>query len=195
MNTPTLLKIAKTDIAGECPMKKIFIIGIVASGKTTLAKQLSKSLNIPWYELDCIVHNDTKEGRKKRSSEEQVEVIKKIDENGSWIFEGTDRDSYHCLYDMAEVIIFLDPPLWKRKLRIFTRFLRQKLGLEKSHYKSDIAMLKMMYKWTKDFEENRSGFEMKLKKYQDKVIEVKDVVNIGTLDETTYILESRCLRK
>lgn len=180
MNTPTLSEIDKTDIAGECPMKKIFIIGIVASGKTTLAKQLSKSLNIPWYELDCIVHNDTKEGRKKRSSEEQVEVIKEIDENGCWIFEGTDRDSYNCLYDMAEVIIFLDPPLWKRKLRIFTRFLRQKLGIEKSHYKSDIAMLKMMYKWTEEFEGNRSGFEMKLKKYQNKVIEVKDMRKLKT---------------
>ncbi|AWB43897.1 hypothetical protein DCC85_06460 [Paenibacillus sp. CAA11] len=35
-------------------MKKILIIGIVASGKTTLAKQLSEALNISWYELDGI---------------------------------------------------------------------------------------------------------------------------------------------
>ena len=35
---------------------KILIIGIVASGKTTLAKQLSKKLNIQYYEIDSIVH-------------------------------------------------------------------------------------------------------------------------------------------
>ena len=32
---------------------KIYIIGIVASGKTTLARKWSKVLNIPFYELDC----------------------------------------------------------------------------------------------------------------------------------------------
>jgi len=31
---------------------KIYIIGSVASGKTTMAKKLSKLLNIPWHELD-----------------------------------------------------------------------------------------------------------------------------------------------
>lgn len=67
--------------------KKIFIIGIVASGKTTLAKQLANDLNIPWYDLDCIVHNDTRKSRKKRSADEQVQIIKEIDNKGSWIFK------------------------------------------------------------------------------------------------------------
>lgn len=158
-------------------MRKIFIVGIVASGKTTLAKQLSKSLNIPWYELDCIVHNDTKEGRKKRSSEEQVELINEINEKDSWIFEGTDRESYRCLYDMAEVIIVLDPPLWKRKIRIFTRFIKQRIEIEKSHYKPDTTMLKLMYKWTNDFERNRHEFKLKIRRYQEKVIKLDDIKN------------------
>jgi adenylate kinase family enzyme len=37
---------------------KIFIVGIVASGKTTLARKLSRELIIPWYEGDCIVHRE-----------------------------------------------------------------------------------------------------------------------------------------
>jgi len=53
-------------------MRKIFITGIVASGKTTLAKQLSNKLNIPWYELDRIVHPLTINGRIKRSPEDQI---------------------------------------------------------------------------------------------------------------------------
>lgn len=40
--------------AGEQEMRKIFITGIVASGKTTFAKQLSAQLQLPWYELDLI---------------------------------------------------------------------------------------------------------------------------------------------
>ena len=40
-------------------MRKIFIVGIVASGKTTLAKQLGTDINICWYELDSIVYHQT----------------------------------------------------------------------------------------------------------------------------------------
>jgi adenylate kinase family enzyme len=65
---------------------------------------------------------------------------------------------------------FLDTPLWKHRFRILTRFLKQKLGIEKCHYVPDFLMLKMMYKWTQDFEQNRNSFEVKLKIYNEKVI-------------------------
>ncbi|MDF2938725.1 MAG: topology modulation protein [Paenibacillaceae bacterium] len=159
-------------------MKKILIIGIVASGKTTLAKQLSTFLEIPWYELDNIVRPNTASGRLKRTAAEQVQAIMDIDRNASWIFEGTDRESYQCLYQMADVIIFLDTPLWKRKTRILSRFLKQKLGLEKCHYHPDWNMLKMMYKWTHDFECNRESFESKLRLYENKVIRLRNTQHL-----------------
>ncbi|WP_138494986.1 hypothetical protein [Paenibacillus pinistramenti] len=155
-------------------MNKIFIVGIVASGKTTLAKCLSEQLGLPWYELDCLVHYQTAEGRRKRTPAELAEVIKGIDRTGQWIFEGTDRGSYQFLYDMADTIIFLDPPLWKRRVRIFTRFLKQVLRLEKSHYKPDLQMLKMMYRWTSDFENKRNDFEQKLGCFKHKLIRLTD---------------------
>jgi len=159
-------------------MKKVFIIGIVASGKTTLARRLSKEMNIPWYELDSIVYHQTETDRYKRTAADQVEVIMGIDTDGSWIFEGTDRASYQCLYEMADTIIFLDTPLWKRRIRIFTRFLRQNLGIEKCNYKPNFRMLKMMYVWTQDFENKRDQFESKLQLYSNKVIRVYDAKNI-----------------
>ncbi|MBB3114612.1 adenylate kinase family enzyme [Paenibacillus phyllosphaerae] len=155
-------------------MSKILIIGIVASGKTTLARELSAKLNIPWHELDSIVHPQTSSGRTKRTADEQVEVLADLDRQGPWIFEGTDRESYQCLYAMADTVIFLDPPLWKRRIRIFTRFVKQNLGMESCHYTPDLSMLKMMYKWTRDFEQNRSRFEAKLSHYEAKLIRLKD---------------------
>lgn len=151
-------------------MNKIFIIGIVAGGKTTLARKLSEKLAIPLYELDDIVYDRTLEGRRKRTAEEQLEVLRAIDQRGQWILEGVDRTSYRCLYEWADSIVFLDPPLWKRRIRIFTRYLKQKLGIEKSHYKADITMLKQMYRWTQDFEDGRVGFEARLRQYESKVI-------------------------
>ncbi|NMO96571.1 hypothetical protein [Paenibacillus lemnae] len=165
--------------------KNIYILGIVASGKTTLAKRLSRQLDIPWFELDCIVHLETSEGRKKRSPEEQVEVIRTIDSEGPWIFEGTDRESYRCLLDMADLVILVDPPLWKRKIRIATRMLKQKLGIETSHYKPNLKMLKMMYRWTREFESNRVSFEARLQPYEHKLIRLSDSTD---LDDVTLIL-------
>ncbi|WIV21258.1 hypothetical protein QPK24_11535 [Paenibacillus polygoni] len=155
-------------------MRKIFIVGIVASGKTTLAKQLGAEMKICWYELDSIVYYQTGDQRVKRTPDEQVEVIMDIDRKGSWIMEGTDRESYRCLYEMADTIIFLDPPLWKRRIRIFTRFLKQKLHIEQCQYKADLAMLKMMYKWTSDFEKDREAFEANLSLYNHKLIRLTD---------------------
>lgn len=151
-------------------MHKIYIIGIVASGKTTLAKSLSKKFGVPWYELDCIVHHETETERYKRTPQQQLEVIRNIDKNGEWIIEGTYRESCHCLLDMADTVIFLDPPLWKRKIRILKRFIKQQFKIEKCHYKSDFAMLKRMYKWTDAFELERENFEAMLKQYQSKLI-------------------------
>ena len=64
---------------------KIFIFGIVASGKTTLAKRLSLKLRIPYYEGDCITWGFPGEERYKHTEEEQKDLIDNIDSNGDWI--------------------------------------------------------------------------------------------------------------
>ncbi len=152
---------------------KILIIGIVASGKTTLAKNLSKQLNIKYYEIDSIVHDD--KNNKVRSHEEQIEIIKTIDNNRDWIIEGTLRKNLHFLLDLADKIIYLDIPLKIRKRRILFRFIKQKLKIEKCNYKPDKKMLKNMYKWTNDFEKNKTDFENLIYKYSSKLIVCKNV--------------------
>lgn len=71
---------------------------------------------------------------------------------------------------MADKIIYLDIPVKVRKRRIFTRFIKQLLRIEKCNYKVNFEMLKLMYKWTDDFEKNRCEFENKLFTYKEKII-------------------------
>ena len=147
---------------------KILIVGIVASGKTTLARRLSKLLNIKHYEIDSVVHDD--ERNIKRSEAEQKKLFNKINKNDSWIIEGTLRKHLFYLCDLADVIIYLDIPVSVRIFRILTRFIKQKLGIEKCSYPVNFEMLKLMYKWTNDFEKNKCDFEEKLFKYRDKIV-------------------------
>ena len=71
--------------------------------------------------------------------------------------------------DISDTIIFLDTPLWLRRTRIATRFVKQQLGIEKCGYKSDIKMLRLMFKWANDFEKTRDVFESRLDEYCEKV--------------------------
>jgi len=57
---------------------KIIIIGIVASGKTTLSKRLSEELSLPHHELDVIAHPVVGGKRLSRSYEEQIQVLNEM---------------------------------------------------------------------------------------------------------------------
>jgi adenylate kinase family enzyme len=50
---------------------RIHIIGSVGSGKTTLAKTISKKYNIKYYELDNVVWERHKSGDIRRTDEDR----------------------------------------------------------------------------------------------------------------------------
>lgn len=156
---------------------KILIVGIVASGKTTLAKRLSKEGNISHYEIDSIVHDDL--NKRKRSVEEQLNIINDINKNNDWIIEGTLRKNLDILLDFADKIIFIDIDKKIRKRRIISRYIKQKLRIEKCNYKPSLEMVKDMFKWTNDFEKDKNNFLKRIYKYEDKLIVLSSVNEIN----------------
>lgn len=147
---------------------KYLIIGTVGTGKTTLAKALSKQYHIPYWEIDSIVHDDEQNGR-KRSLEEQNKIIEKIDRNESWILEGVLRKNLYYLLEKADKIIYLDVPRKERNRRILIRFCKQKLGKEKANYQPSFKMLKQMWKWSNEFEKQKVEWEILLESYAEKL--------------------------
>ena len=157
-------------------VRKILIVGSVGAGKTTLARWLCRKKGIPHYELDGEGIN-----RRKRTPQEQMEVLRQIDLTGAWIFEGTLRESYAEILMWAECIVFLDPPL--------PCFIKQCLGLETCHYKLDVEMLRLMYKWTREFEASRPAFEARLKAYGGRVMHAKHL-NEKSINEMYCMIEN-----
>ena len=72
---------------------KIDIIGSVASGKTTLAKNISLKYQVPHFEKDNIVWERTPNGDQMRTPEERDTLFKGIIEGDNWIVEGSPRKS------------------------------------------------------------------------------------------------------
>ena len=160
---------------------KISIVGIVGSGKTTLSKLLGETLEVTPYEYDVIVHPVVNGVRKKRTTEEQLLEVQRINRNNHWIIEGVNRKNLEFAHDLADLVVFLDPPLILRYKRLLIRYIKQKLKIEPCHYKSNIKMLKMMFQWTKTFETNRTAFELSLSKYNN-VLVVKDTMTLKALE-------------
>lgn len=148
-------------------MGKIYIIGSVGSGKTTLAKKLSKDLNISYYELDNIVWKYNPNGDIRRSEEEIEILFNKILEKDNWIIENVGRSYFDRGYEEADTIIYLKLSRLVLYKRVILRWIKQNLKIEKASYKSDLKMLRQMLLWV-DKEINDCKLN-KLQFYMDKV--------------------------
>ena len=107
--------------------KKIFIFGLTASGKTTLAKKLSRKLKIKYYSTDNLVYR--RKWSEKYTSEESSKNLQKILKNPKWIIEGVHCFGFIALaIESADKIILLNPPkkiMRKRALKRKSTFLQK----------------------------------------------------------------------
>lgn len=105
-------------------MKKIYVLGTSGSGKSFLARDLSKILKIPYYDLDDVMF--IKKFTKTRSRRQRKQKVDQILKNKKWIIDarGTDWDKHSIL--KADTIIWMRTPFYKRTSRILKRYFQRK---------------------------------------------------------------------
>lgn len=86
-------------------MKRIIIIGTSGCGKTTLAKRLSKILNIPSYDLDDYYWLPKWQ---PQTDKEFVKIVDKLSNKKTWIMNGNYSKVNHFIWDRSDTIIWLD---------------------------------------------------------------------------------------
>lgn len=84
---------------------KVSIIGGSGTGKTTLANNLGKELNLPVYHIDAIHHLENWEIRNK---DERDRIILERVKEEKWIIDGTYHSTLKQRLENAEVVIYLD---------------------------------------------------------------------------------------
>lgn len=147
---------------------KLDIIGSVASGKTTLAREIPMKYQIPFYEKDNVVWERTPKGDRKRCSEEQDRIFKEIIEGENWIVEGSPRKNLHESFACSDYIILLDVNTPTRLFRVFRRWIRQRIGKEKYNSKPTIKFLYYNIMWVFEFNAERKKITKCLSKYGTK---------------------------
>lgn len=150
---------------------KLYIIGPVGSGKTTLAKNISKKYNIPYFELDNVVYEYNPKGDIKRTKEEIIKLFSEILKEDNWVIEDVGRTIFNDGFIKADKIIYLKIPKIILYSRIVKRWIKEKLKIEESRYKADLKNLKQMLKWAND--DLKDSKLNKIEQYKEKTIVIK----------------------
>lgn len=131
---------------------KIHIIGCSGSGKTYLAKALSKKYNTPHFDLDDIQWDNNAGGYGvKMPVEKRTELLNDILKNDSWIIEGVYYTWVGRCFENADKIFVLDMPKRFYICRIIKRSVKRKLGHEKGK-KETLKSVYHLLKWTNTFQ-------------------------------------------
>src|SRR3989344_2483988 len=85
---------------------RIYIIGTIGSGKTTLAKKLSNKYHIPIYSLDNYYW--TTKYTRKRNIKVRGNMIKTLSNKDKWIVEGVFVSWTGELFKRADVVLWLN---------------------------------------------------------------------------------------
>ena len=159
-------------------LSRVHIIGSPASGKTYIAKILSKKLKIRHYDLDNVTFE--RKYNIKRPAEERARILKKICTKERWITEGVYWKWINEALKKSDIIIWLDFPLTLTTLRIIRRHFVRKLTGEAK--KSDlIPLLKYSLRYKFGKRTAYQDYKMTLRPYKRKVIIVRNGREIDKL--------------
>ncbi len=111
---------------------KITIIGNCGSGKTTLAQKISQCHKIPHLQLDRLWFENGGHTFKRDDSDGRAGVREKIrlgvecflEKNTDWVSEGWYSRVQPLIAEQADIIVFLDIPLWRRLINHVRRVFR-----------------------------------------------------------------------
>ena len=152
---------------------RIYIIGAPASGKTTLAKHLSKSNNIPYYELDCVIYDDNV--HKKRDKEDINKLFNNIINKKNWIIEDVGRDIFNKGLDKADIVYYIKINKLVIYYRVISRWFKEKIGKLDYNHPPTIKYLLTMLGYVKKY--NEKDKLDRLNKYSNKleILNRKDI--------------------
>ena len=106
------------------PGKRIAIVGVTGSGKTTLARRLANRLRIPRVELDTLFWKAGWQPVEVEVFRQRVDAALAPGPHGAWVTDGNYRQARDIIWGRADTLVWLDYSL----PLAFTRLLRRTLG-------------------------------------------------------------------
>ncbi|MBP2413210.1 adenylate kinase family enzyme [Arthrobacter stackebrandtii] len=106
--------------------QRVLVAGVSGSGKTTLAAQLSKILQLPHTEIDSLFHGPNWEPRADFMCD-----VDRLTREPRWVTEWQYSSARPVLAERADILIWLDYPVWHSMSRLIRRTVSRRLrGVE-----------------------------------------------------------------
>lgn len=132
---------------------KIRIIGGCGSGKSYIARALSRKYGIPHFETDNFVW-ERGEVQVRRSPEARDAELYRAMSGAAWIIEGVHYKWGLESFRQADLIVVIKPNKYSRDLRVVQRFIKTGLRLEQRNYRQTFQDLYvMLFDWNRGFEQ------------------------------------------
>ena len=101
-------------------MRKVCVIASASgNGKTTLGRKLAERLDVPFVELDALVHGP---GWVETPREEWFPAVEALLARGEWVIDGNYGSTLERRLDACDTVVFIDLPralcLWRILKRI-----------------------------------------------------------------------------
>jgi adenylate kinase family enzyme len=88
-------------------VRRVSVVGVSGSGKTTVARELAARLSVPHVELDAIYHQPDWAGL---PAEEFWSRVAGIASGQGWVIDGNYSAVQPLVWQYADTVIWLDPP-------------------------------------------------------------------------------------
>lgn len=166
---------------------KIAVIGYSGSGKSTLSKRLGEHYGIPVLHLDCVHFLP---GWVERDKEEEKRLINEyLNTHSDWVIDGNySRSLFERRMEEADRIVFMN---FNRFSCLRRAFIRRKTYQGRSREsittgcdeKIDRAFFTWLI-WSGRTKKRRQKFIAVLKKYPEKIIEIRNQKALDCFTET-----------
>ena len=99
-------------------LHRIVVLGGAGAGKSTLARRLGEALGLPVIHLDRLVFGP---GWERRGPDAlRADLVQALG-NGRWIVEGTYAEASEITLPSADLVLWLDQPVWRRLFRTWRK--------------------------------------------------------------------------
>lgn len=167
-------------------MKRIIVIGMMGSGKSTFANKLGKKINLPVIHLDKEYHLSNWEER--FTKERWIEFLKNLLKQKEWIIDGNYKSTLNLRLKTADTVVFFDFPKWICLFRAFKRSFNKEQPFDKPkgmREKISFELIKLIITY------HSNTIREKLKKYKND----KQIFIVNNDSEAENLLKNFTKRK
>jgi adenylate kinase family enzyme len=110
-------------------MRRVSVVGVSGSGKTTVARALAARLSAPLVELDGLMHQP---GWQPRPEAEFQAEVERATSEPAWVIDGNYRQVVieGPVWQRADTVVWLDVPRFIAMRQLFARTLRRAVTRE-----------------------------------------------------------------